>query len=169
MRSIGFIHRGGKEMASYRYRTQIPAEYLNASINGEDAEVVVFSKPLAEEVELARELKGKGSRVVIDICDPLFDERPHYEEILKYADHAVAPTRVARDLVAAYSPAAIIPDPYEFDEVEPHAAGNRLLWFGHELNLPDILPYKYLPNLGIVSGPSAEEGIIPYTEFPLIC
>lgn len=53
-------------MASYRYRTQIPAEYLNASINCREAEIVVFSKPTVEDVEFAKGLKGQGVVVVID-------------------------------------------------------------------------------------------------------
>ena len=83
MNKVCFIHRGGKEMASYRYRASIPVQALNnkgweASINEGKAEIVVFSKPCQEDLELAQKICGKA-KIVVDICDNHF-ENPIFTE-----------------------------------------------------------------------------------------
>lgn len=161
MRRVLFIHRFGPEMASYRYRCQIPADYLNkhgfkASINHGEAEIAVFAKPVPDDVRLAKELKSKGVDIIFDVTDPHFD-KPEYREMVDLADYVTVPTfetyghKEFRGIASS-----VIPDPYEYEELAPHADGDRLLWFGHKLNLPDIEPYKALPNLRIVTGPSPE-------------
>lgn len=152
-------------MASYRYRTQVPAEYCNAHINesgGEPAEIVVFSKPYPEDVELARQAKENGAKVVVDLCDPHL-HLEHYQEILKHADAKVVASEWSRDHMV---PGAVyIPDPYEFEVREPHADGDQYIWFGHRTNIKDVEYWARMPNLTIVSGPYNEEpkGVIPYT------
>ena len=59
--------------------------------------------------------------------------------------------------------AMVIPDPYEFEEREPHCNGTNLLWFGHHVNrsgleriMPDIKGYP----LRVVSN---FDGAIPWS------
>lgn len=128
---ISFIHCGGPKMASYRYRTEIPARELGASINDFSANVLIFSKPQETEVEAAISLKKNGRKIVVDFCDDHMDW-PHYRAMLDLADVITCPTenmatRLRWD-------AHVIPDPYEFNEVAPHCNGDHLLWFGHATN-----------------------------------
>ncbi len=144
-------------MASYRYRTKVPAEHLGARINGGPADIAVFSKPMKGDKEIAEQVKEHGGCVVVDICDP-----HSYDEILQYADMVVCPTKVMQEhiWVAYEREAHVVPDPWEFEEVAPHANGIELLWFGHETNLQDIYPWRTL-NMRVVTGPQT----IPGTTF----
>jgi hypothetical protein len=153
MRTVSFIHSFGESAASYRYRARIPAEQIGAKINDFTADVLVFSKPQINDIEAARRAKKLGQMVVVDYCDDHFYHKtlgPIYREMADIADWAVVPTREMRKRVPS---ASVIPDPYEYPEVSPHADGDRFLWFGHQVNLPAIVPYKNLPNLTIVTGP----------------
>lgn len=148
-------------MASYRYRVEVPAKHIGAQINEGFAEIAVFSKPYPEDVELAKQAKEAGAKIVADICDPHFN-LSHYREIVELSDVRVVPTEYMRN----YLPDAhVIPDPYEFEELRAHADGDRVLWFGHRVNLKDVQKWAKMPNLRIVSGPFEEtpEGITEYS------
>jgi uncharacterized Rossmann fold enzyme len=137
---ISFIHKGGPGMASYRYRAQIPAgELANASVNDHTADVLIFAKPMPEEVEEVKKAKSEGKRVIVDFCDPHF-HRPHYLEMAKLADAVSCPTEKMAEIVKAETgkTAAVIADPYEFAESLPHCNGTKLLWFGHGSNLQSL-------------------------------
>lgn len=167
MRPVVFVHRGGREMASYRYRTEVPANHIGATINGGEAEIVVFSKPVPEDLEIARIAKDGGAKIITDLCDPHIEDRPHYKEILDLSDLAVCATKVSRRVVSEYFPRDIevIPDPYEFEELPPHCSGDQFLWFGHKSNLKDIQKFMGAENLRIISGPFdvAPEGVTFYS------
>jgi hypothetical protein len=134
---VSFIHRGGEQMASYRYRTAMPAAEIGASVNDLTASTLVFSKPQPQELmEMAR-AKRRGQRIIVDFCDPHFDLM-HYQQALLLADEAVCPTLEMASVIATCErwarKATIIPDPWEFPLAQPHFGGNRLLWFGHAVN-----------------------------------
>ncbi len=159
-----FIHRGGEKMASYRYRVKIPSENIEGfdiSINGGEAQIIVFSKPQIDDIELARAYKGKV-HIIVDFCDDHF-LHPQlgaiYQEMYQLADSVVC----CSEFLAAKLDAEYIPDPYEFNEVKPHAQGENLVWFGSQTNIRDLDRYRDLPNLRIVSD-AQEEGITHYTE-----
>lgn len=143
---ISFIHRGGSEMASYRYRVQIPAKELGFRINDISAETLIFAKPLPPDIELARTNKGIN---VVDICDDHLGT-PLYQEMMHLAHIITCPTEDMQQRIGKYSYYAhIVPDTYEFEEKTPHCHGTRLIWFGHKLNLyslvrilPDIEDYE---------------------------
>jgi hypothetical protein len=164
---ISFLHAGGPQMASYRYRVQIPAKSLDAEINQYPADILIFAKPMPHEVELARRAQAEGSKIVADFCDDHFDEW-HYEEMADIADLVTCATPVLAE--RADHPAYVVPDTYELDELEPHCAGGRLLWFGHKLNSYSIVPFLDLEDLRIVSN---TKGAIPWStdtvEFELQC
>ena len=149
---VVFIHRGGPTMASYRYRCEIPARELNklgyeASINQGVGEIVIFSKPVEDDVRLARECKDAGAKIIFDICDPHFHLR-HYQDMFDIADGYVFPSFGMDVTIAPAAHRYIIPDPYEMPEMRPHANDDSVLWFGHEVNLPDVEPYQKLCTFG---------------------
>ena len=117
-------------MASYRYRALIPARELAAAINDFSADVLIFAKPQPAEMEFARRAKERGQKVIADFCDDHFDT-PHYQAMHKLADTVTCPTAWMARKIGGH----VVPDPYEFEEAEPHCAGDRLLWFGNATNL----------------------------------
>lgn len=136
---ISFIHSGDASMASYRYRCQIPAKELGAEINDLSADILVFAKPRAEELPDAKRRKAEGATIIADFCDDHFD-KPHYREFLEVAHYVTCPTETMFALIEGSGRDAwIIPDPYEYPEVEPHCDGVNLLWFGHGQNLKSLL------------------------------
>lgn len=156
---ISFIHCGGPGMASYRYRTAIPAMELGAKINDASANILVFSKPIQSDVALANKAKQRGAKIVVDFCDDHMNW-PHYQAMLDLADTVICPTAKMADRLHK---AVVIPDPYEFDEADPHCNGNNVLWFGNAVNiaslnrvLPDLQDYP----LRVVSNVS---GAIPWS------
>ncbi len=155
--SVSFIHAGGPSMASYRYRAEIPAKVLGASINDMTASTLIFAKPHAGELMQIWEAKARGQRIIVDFCDDHF-EWSHYRDALRMADQVTCPTQVMADRIRPFErEATIIPDPYEFPQMPPHCSGKRLLWFGHEVNkhsleriMPDIAgyPLRVVSNFG---------------------
>jgi hypothetical protein len=165
---VSFIHAGGPQMASYRYRAAIPAQYLRAEINDWTASTLIFSKPLPHELIQMAEARLKGQRVVVDFCDDHF-EWIHYQEALRLADVLVCGTTVMAERIKACRKwidkpePIVIPDPWEFPLQAPHAAGWRTLWFGHAVNRPSlmrILPDLEGMDLRVVSN---FEGAIPWS------
>ena len=149
-------------MASYRYRAQIPCGELNksgitASINNGKGNIVIFSKPVEDDIRLAKDVKRSGGCVITDIGDNHFNTMPHYKEILSLADYCVCPTEIMKQIQKGLGrDSVIIPDPYEEEIQNPHAQGNKLLWHGHNTNIEDIksyLPHLNGKNLTMVTGP----------------
>lgn len=145
---VSFIHKLGRESASYRYRAEIPSIMLEAAINDLDASTLVFCKPEAQELMQMAIAKKRGQWVVVDFCDDHF-EWGFYQEALWMADAITCPTEVMRDKIREMGrDATIIPDPWEYALYEPHVRGTNLLWYGHHVNrmglkriLPDLEGY----------------------------
>jgi hypothetical protein len=136
--NVSFIHRGGPEMASYRYRASIPAKILGASLNDLKADTVVFAKPAVGDDHWALFARNEGRTVIVDFCDDHFDQQL-YQRMLQYADYVTCPTEAMKARIA-HPDVTVILDPYEFDEEAPHCNGNKVLWFGHGTNFPTLLP-----------------------------
>lgn len=156
-------------MASYRYRAMIPARELGAAINDPHADVNIFAKPIDQDVPHVLRAKSEGRVVIADFCDMHFHLN-HYDLILKTADLVTVPTQWFADFLASrYGiEAFVVPDPYEYDEAEPHCAGDRLLWFGQALNLDSlerIAPLIVGHPLTVVSN---VEGAIPWSRENLL-
>jgi len=149
---VSFLHRGGEQMASYRYRAKIPAQELGWSINDPSADVLIYAKPLSFELEEAKTAKRSGRRVIVDFCDDHFGRFPFYSEMALLADQVTVPTEEMG--LRTRTLFQVIPDPYEFEELLPHCDGDRLLWFGHAVNfrgLQRILPELQCYPLTIIS------------------
>lgn len=170
---VCFIHSGGDSMASFRYRCKMPAKYLNSQgvetfLNCGEANVVVFTKPTQEDDDLASFMKDQGATIIFDIGDPHFEHPrlgPIYESMLARADLIVTPTEFTKNLINEKGrDAVVIPDPYEFEQLAPHAEGEKFLWFGHETNTKDIKSIVDVfgdNGLRIITGPSK----VPETTF----
>jgi len=149
-------------MASFRYRCQIPGNELekhghNVYFNGGEAHICVFSKPTLDDITVARVAKEGGCVVVVDIGDDHFSHPivgPIYAEMLGLADYIVCPTDFMRERMREFvdKDIEVIGDPYEMEELAPHAQGDQLLWFGNPLNLKDIAPYQEIGNLIVYTG-----------------
>jgi hypothetical protein len=170
-RNIVFVHRGGPSSASYRYRALEPAKHVSkingfsCSINGGAADIIVFSKPQPDDVPMMEAAKKDGCKVVADFCDDHFQHPSFafYKDMVKGADFVVAPTKVMAERILEHTGRvadAVIPDAYEEAEREPHAEGNKILWFGHNVNVMDLR--KWMGNLKdwdftILTGPKLPE------------
>lgn len=144
-------------MASYRYRAEIPAKQIGATINGGEAEIAVFSKPMAGDMELAESVKSQGCKIVVDICDDHLSG-PLYQAMLKLADLVTCGTEEMRRRIGL---GVVIPDPYEEEETAPHTNGNKALWFGHMTNLNDLQawqPYLSGIDVTVMTGPKKIQG-----------
>lgn len=147
---ISFIHAGGPQMASYRYRAQIPAKSLDAEINKYPADILIFAKPQPREVDWARWAQSEGHKIVADFCDDHF-EQPHYKQMATIADLVTCSTPALAERL--FRPSYMVPDTYEFEECAPHCAGANLLWFGHSSNfhslrkLGDVGPLRVVSNI----------------------
>lgn len=162
LRTVSFLHHYGPQSASYRYRCQLPAEWLGATINDLSADVLVVSKPDALTIPEMKQALGTGQSVIVDFCDDHFDQ-PHYRDMLRLADAVTCSTDVLRDrIIGLGRTAEVIPDPYEYPEAAPHCHGANLLWFGHPSNLKDANLVRFAAyTLGIVSnGP----GLTPWSH-----
>ncbi len=160
---ISFIHNGGAEMASYRYRALIPSMGLGALFNDFTAGTLIFSKPQPHELMDMAAAKLRGARIIVDICDDHL-EWTHYQEAIRLATVLSCPTSILADKLTTMGyPAVVIPDPYEFPRAKPHTDGVRLLWFGHAVNresLTRVLPSVREYPLRVVSN---FDGAIPWS------
>lgn len=144
-------------MASYRLRTEIPAKHLGAKINEGDADVIVFSKPSPEDLEVARAAKGHA-RIVVDICDP-----HDYREFVELADQVVTSSRTLAEKIPG---AMCIPDPIEGEGGDPHADKFVLGWVGFHTNLPSLENWlRKMPDMPVMvcTTPGKLKGAIPWS------
>ena len=147
---INFSTVANDQLASFRYRIRIPAEYLKSwghevTIGGpEQADVGVFSKHFnTRDYEIARQ-PTRYRQVVFDVCDYHLDGpyRDHYERMMALADKITVGTDEMGFLIyeeLGYD-TTVIQDPYEFEEKEPcFNNGRNVLWFGHASNLKPLM------------------------------
>jgi len=174
--NVAFVHPSDASMASFRYRALMPLEYLNkntdirATINEGLADAVVFSKPMAANIDFAKQCRKDGTRVIVDICDDHLNHKamgPVYREMIGLSDQVVCPTVTMRDRIKAETgrESEVIIDAYEQERCDPHANGDNLLWIGHQTNLKEIIPFiGKLDNLSVCTGPNnALTGYIPWS------
>jgi len=102
-------------------------------------------------------------RVVFDVCDDHFgnEHGEFYRMACAQADAVTCNSTAMRDIIKTQTDrdAWVIPDPYEGPQGRPRC-NERLLWFGHQINLCDIeplLPALAGRDLTIVSNIPARE------------
>lgn len=176
MKQVVFMHRYGPTLASFRYRTEMPVNYLNrhgfdAQVNDGAADILVLSKPSADDLTLAHAARAEGCKVVMDICDDHFNTKalgPLYRDLSGLADHIVCASNIMRNRITEYTgkTPTVIEDPYEQPELEPHAVGDSLLWFGHQRNLPELESVSHFlqdRKVYVVTGPKPVPNTIQWT------
>ena len=149
------------ELASARYRVLIPAHGLARlghqvqlaslpaggwpkAVVDADCDVLVISKSFhAENEALARAMKGRGKRVVVDLCDDHFAHPrfgPHLRALVDLADQVVAATPAMAESIRRNTgrDALVVTDPVEGPRGAPRFAPKfpvlRVVWFGHPSN-----------------------------------
>ena len=163
--NIAFIHQGGPDMASYRYRAEMPAKHLGAKLNDGLADVVVFSKPVPADLDIARMARNDGCKLVVDFCDDHFQHEvlgPIYVEMANLANRITCPTVGMRERIrnSTGMDAAVIPDPYEMPLLEPHANGENTLWFGHQRNIGEIVPWFKRIDMGKFNAVTGQNNVL---------
>ena len=143
--TASFIHEGSPLMASWRYRAFIPSRELGLAMNDYCANTLVFAKPQSFEIERARVAHAGRQKIVVDFCDPHFDQ-PHYMEFALLADAITCPTQAMADEIERRTlgdwvlpKPIVIADPFEYPEEEPHCNGTNLLWYGHGVNMDSLI------------------------------
>jgi len=162
--TVSFLHGGGPHMASYRYRVQIPAQQLGWSINDPAADVLIFSKPVPNDLVRAEQAKSRGATMLVDVCDAHL-HRPEYQRLILMADGVTCSSAFLKQLIEEdLGPSAtVIDDPYECEEAPPHVTGGKLFWFGHASNLYSLDPYLPLLKDYDVRVMSNGVGTIPWS------
>lgn len=141
---------------------------FKTAINDGEADIVVFSKPNLEELPMAKQAKLDGAKIVVDFADDHFQRDDTYFQFADLADGIVCASTVMRGRIYDYvkKDSVAIPDPYEFDEVEPHAEGDNFLWFGHIGNWQEVVTaadFMGERKLRIVTGPQQFPNTIPWS------
>lgn len=169
--SISFLHSGGEIFASYRYRARMPSEWLGCSLNRLGADVTIFAKPSKDDVAIAKAAIEAGNTVIVDVCDAHM-HIPHYRELIALAHLVTVPTQWMADYLRSDlkfdADVMVIPEPYEFDEAEPHCHGDNLLWFGHALNIDSLERVKHHLTGHPLKVVSNVEGAIPWSRENLL-
>jgi len=154
------------DLASARYRVLIPAQQLARlghqvqigtpgpagwppAVRDATCDAVVISKSFDPAHEtLARAMKDRGVRVIVDFCDDHFGHPqlgPHYRNLAALGDTVVASTPAMAEVVRAHAglDCIVITDPVEgprgMPKFAPRLPALRLVWFGHPTNLNGLL------------------------------
>jgi SAM-dependent methyltransferase len=150
------------ELASARYRVLIPAQQLArlghavqlASLPAggwprqvleAPCEVLVISKSFhAANEELAKAMKARGVRIVVDMCDDHFArpaEGAHQRALIALADRVIASTEAMAESIRLHTgrESIVVTDPVEGPRGEPRFEPRfpelRVAWFGHPSNV----------------------------------
>ncbi|APV49659.1 hypothetical protein BWI17_08195 [Betaproteobacteria bacterium GR16-43] len=146
-------------LASVRYRAILPARGLtrlghevrlvvagsgawsDAEADALRCDVLVIGKSVDPSTEeLARKLRERGARIVLDVCDFQFGHPAHgahFERLLARADDVIAASEAMADAIRRYAgrEATVISDPVEGVLAEPAFAPRppflKVLWFGN--------------------------------------
>ena len=163
MTGVNFIQTD-RELASARLRNLIPMAELRKLGYEQGNDVLVLSKDNWTWDDRFRDQYGK---IIFDICDDWFGHETkgqHYHNACEKADLITCNSAAmqARIVEATGRQATVIDDPYEEDELPP-SSGENICWFGHKINLPDLID-----NIGAVvnykvSVVSNAKGCIPWS------
>lgn len=150
---VTFKHFGA-HMASSRYRSIIPQQELFKQGIEVGNDWLVIGKHGWDWDEEHRGFQ----KVCFDICDDHFGTKwnQHYRTGCEFADLVTCNSEEMRRIILAECgvEATVIPDPYEQPECEPRVHG-RVLWFGHQSNLPDLVPWlEGIADIEVVTGPN---------------
>src|SRR5258706_9549164 len=153
------------DLASARYRVLIPAQSLARmghqvqlaslgpggwpqQVKDAPCDVLVISKSFhAANEDLAKAMRARGVKVVVDLCDDHFESPEfggHFRNLVALADTVVASTDAMAEAVKRHTgrDSIVITDPVEgprgFPKFAPKLPWLRVAWFGHPSNLDGI-------------------------------
>lgn len=149
--SATFKHWGAKS-ASGRYRAIIPGQALRDMGIGTGRDWLVIGK---HGWDWDRETAGFGM-ICFDVCDDHLDGEhgTHYRACIDAADLVTCNSLEMARLIKEKTgrTAVCIPDPFEQPECEPRLH-DHVLWFGHQSNLKDLMPWAdRFSKLEVVTG-----------------
>lgn len=147
---IGWYIKSNDELASFRYRTKIPINILSNlgyDVGFGIGDVTIFQKHFnPSDIELAKNLKNGGKKVIFDICDNHFDGKfkNYYTQMCDIADIVTCSTNGLKEVIKSSTgrDATIILDSYEFDEQEPSIPSGKVknvLWYGSSTNIEPLI------------------------------
>lgn len=160
---IGWYINANDELASFRYRTKIPINILSNlgyDVGFGVGDVTIFQKHFnPSDIEVAKDLKTSGKKVIFDICDNHFEKefKQYYIQMCKIADIVTCSTNGLKEVIKHYTArdSIIILDSYEFDECEPDVPSGKvknILWYGSSTNIEPVIKTSLpLINLRLVS------------------
>jgi hypothetical protein len=163
--TFSFFHETSAQQASYRYRAAIPSAVLNIPMNNEQAEVWIIAKITKQTPSLMEKARQLGKRVIVDVCDAHLSF-PWYQEAIRQADAVTCSSVLLAQFIEQDfgREASVIDDPYEFECVLPHVAGNNLLWFGHAQNYDGMAMFRESLKDYPLRLVSNIEGFIPWSK-----
>lgn len=162
MPPVNFVG-GQKEIASGRYRTLMPANWLYSNGFTPGNHVLVIGKHNWPEG-----IEENHKKIVFDVCDDHFDGvwQDHYLKWCDKADSVVCNSEEMKRVILDRTGrrAEVIPDPVEGFRMPPHL-GERLLWFGNKWNFKSVqrvIPSLEGYELEVVSEPFNDK-VIPWS------
>jgi hypothetical protein len=160
---IGWNIKANNELASFRYRTNIPINILKKlgyNVGYGVGDITIFQKHFyPPDIELAKNLKNNGKKVIFDICDNHFEGqfKNYYIQMCEIADAVTCSTNGLKEVIKGYTgkDPIIILDSYEFEESSPEIPSGKVknvLWYGSSTNIEPVMKtsFPYI-NLRLVS------------------
>jgi hypothetical protein len=146
----------GDEFASSRLRATIPKLELEKLGIKQGKDVLIYGKHV---VRLEQTYDYK--RVIFDICNDHFEGelKDYYITHARNADLITVNSSEMARVVKEYTglDSMVIPDPYESEE-KPAGIGNGVLWFGHQSNISDLVPFVDIDDLQILTNDGWSRG-----------
>lgn len=147
-------------LAAHGWHSEFVTEELSQVMGGwgssvpQPGDTLIISKVFTEHaLNLAKDAKSRGAKVIVDFCDNLFDHPqrgPLQQALLNIADIVVAASEGMAYAINKHARTvdAVISDPVEFEFAQPSFSPKKqlqLLWFGHAVNLDTVK--AFLPAL----------------------
>jgi len=162
---IGFLQHGSETSPGTRVRVLYVVKYIENGISSKNTDdlvncdVVIFQKRYKrEDVIFAKWLKSQGKKVLVDLCDPVWDKdypgvyfpitgdiQEDFKELLKLSDLVMLCTpRLQEMFNEHYSAKNIVLidrfdlDIHKADKVHTNKNKPIILWHGSKFNVPSL-------------------------------
>jgi len=162
---IGFLQHGRENSAGTRVRVLYVVKYIENGISSRnpddltDCDAVIFQKRYKkEDVIFARWLRSQGKKVLMDLCDPVWDKdypavyfditgdrQEDFEELLDLSELVMVCTPRLKEMFdSQYSvKSKVLIDRFDlaihrFDKVHTQKDIYTILWHGNKFNVPSL-------------------------------
>lgn len=151
---VGYIGDLCSELASFRYRVDIPSHYMNLPfIYGHKGDITFIFRQMINPSWI-KKIKG-NNHLIYDISNNHFENQ--YKEVnFELCNIATTITCCSEKIAEKIKyhtnrNPIVVEEPHETPEFEPEVHEKNILWFGHISNYQSLKPYLDLPNLNICS------------------